>query len=217
VARGDVDPETRAVYERAQLGRSLEWGACPAVLVVDLSPGFTDPANPLGADLDEVVAATRRLLDEARRASVPVVFSIVAFDPSLRDAGLWIEKYPATRAFVHGSPLVEPDPRLGRRPDEPVVTKPAGSAFFGTNLAALLTASRVDTVVICGATTSGCVRATATDALQHGFVPVVPRECVGDRAEGPHLANLFDIQAKYADVVPLDEVVAHLAAVAGLP
>lgn len=188
----------------------MEWGKRPAVIVVDFSLGFTDPTADLGSDFTSEVEATRTLLDRARRLSVPVIFLTVAFHPSLLDAGLWIRKYPATREFLIGSRLVELDPRLGRTLDEPVITKKAGSAFFGTNLSAMLTASQVDTIIICGATTSGCIRATATDALQLGFVGIVPRECVGDRASAPHVANLFDIQAKYADVVSLRETLVYL-------
>ena len=110
---------------------------------------------------------------------------------------------------------MEIDPRLDRREDEPVVLKKGASGFFGTNLASILVSQGVDTVILCGATTSGCVRATAIDLLQYGWPTLVPRECVGDRAQAPHDANLFDIQAKYADVVPVEDALAYLASVPG--
>jgi nicotinamidase-related amidase len=110
---------------------------------------------------------------------------------------------------------VEIDPRLEPRDDETVVLKKGASGFFGTNLGAILLTQRVDTVILCGATTSGCIRATAIDLLQHGWPTLVPRECVGDRARAPHESNLFDIQAKYADVVSLEDALAYVESVPG--
>jgi N-formylmaleamate deformylase len=117
------------------------------------------------------------------------------------------------RIFEEGGRWSELDPRLARRTSEPIVVKKFASAFFGTNLAALLTSQRVDTVIVTGSTTSGCVRASAVDALQSGFKVIIPRECVADRAQGPHEANLFDLQAKYADVMAMTEVLAAVAAI----
>lgn len=203
--------DTASIYAGAGLGGSVRVGGRPAVLVVDLSRGFTDPASRLGSDLSAVVEATRRVLDVAREQEMPILFTTIAFDPSGRDAGLWPEKIPSVLDLKLGTPWVEIDPRLGRHPDEPVIVKKGASAFFGTNLSAILATQGTDTVVLCGATTSGCVRATAIDLLQYGFPAVVPRECVGDRAAGPHEANLVDIQAKYADVVRLEETLGYLA------
>ena len=117
---------------------------------------------------------------------------------------------PTLAELELGGHWLELDPRLGARDDEAVLLKKGASGFFGTNLASILVAQKVDTIVLCGATTSGCVRATAVDALQYGFPTLVPRECVADRAQAPHEANLFDIQAKYGDVVPVDEAIAYL-------
>jgi maleamate amidohydrolase len=189
----------------------LPLGVRPAVLVVDFNLGFTDPASPLGADLTAEVAATRRLLEAARARRAPVFFTTVGFGPDARDGGIWPLKIPAARTLALGSRWVELDPRLERRPDEPLIVKKGPSAFFGTHLAALLVAARADTVVLCGATTSGCIRATAIDLIQHGFPALVPRECVGDRARAPHDANLRDIDAQYADVVAAEEALAYLA------
>lgn len=206
----EVGASTSETYAEAGLGGSVLRGSRPAVLVVDFSLGFTDPESRLGSDLSDEVLATRRLLDVAREAGVPVLFTTIAFQGSA-DAGIWPEKIPSVLDLEVGSRWVEIDPRLGRRPEEPVITKKGASAFFGTNLSAMLTALGVDTVILCGATTSGCVRATAIDLLQHGFPALVPEECVGDRAPEPHAANLVDIAAKYADVVPLETVLEYLS------
>lgn len=200
-------------YRRAGIGQGLEWGARPAVLVIDFSTGFTDGGCSFGADLDREVAATARLLSVAREKGLPVVFTTIGYGSSRAEAGLWGRKMPALAELALDGPWVEIDPRLGRTDEEPIVVKKGASGFFGTNLDAILVSQGVDTVVLCGATTSGCVRATAIDLMQHGWPAVVPRECVGDRAQAPHEANLFDIQAKYGDVVSLDEALAYLAGV----
>lgn len=190
-------------------------GTRPAVLVVDFSCGFTDPACALGSDLRDAVEATARLLAVARAQELPVVFTTIAFGPDGADAGIWWRKMPALAELQLGSRWVEIDPRLERRESEALVVKKGASAFFGTNLPAILVTAGADAVVLCGATTSGCVRATAVDLLQYGFPALVPRECVGDRARAPHDANLFDIDMKYADVVALDEVLAYLESLPG--
>ena len=209
------DEQARDVYERARLGQSVRLGQRPAVLVVDLSCGFTDPECALGSDLSEQVEATKRLLVAAREKGLPVVFTTIGFEPSLKDGGLWLQKAPALAELQLGGRWVEIDPRLERREDETVIVKKGASAFFGTNLASVLISQGVDSVILCGATTSGCIRASAVDLLQYGFPTLVPRECVGDRAQAPHDANLFDIQAKYADVVSLDEALAYVESVGG--
>ena len=207
------DTQAREVYERARLGQTVRRGTRPAVLVVDFCCGFTDPACALGSELTPEVEATGRLLEAARANGVPVVFTTIGYEANLKDVGLWLQKMPALAELELGGPWVEIDPRLERRDDETVVLKKGASALFGTNLAAILVAQGIDTVVLCGATTSGCIRATAVDLLQSGFPTLVPRECVGDRARAPHEANLFDIQAKYADVVSLDEAIAYVTSV----
>jgi maleamate amidohydrolase len=209
-----ADEEARRIYAQARLGESVTMGSRPAVLVVDFSCGFTDPECALGSDLSAEVAATRRLLDAAREKRLPVIFTTIGFEQSLKDGGLWLQKVPSLGDLQLGGHWVEIDPRLDRRPEETVIVKKGASAFFGTNLAAVLIAQGIDSVIMCGATTSGCVRATAIDLLQYGFPTLVPRECVGDRAQAPHEANLFDIQAKYADVVPLEDALAYVESVA---
>ena len=208
-----MSDETREIYERARLGQSVTLGTRPAVLVVDFSRGFTDPESTLGSDLTREVEATNRLLDAARERKIPIIFTTIGFEPNLKDASLWLEKLPALEELIVGSSWVEIDPRLERREDETVVLKKGPSAFFGTNLPSILISQGVDTVVLCGATTSGCIRATAIDLLQYGYPTLVPRECVGDRAQGPHEANLVDIQAKYADVVLVEEALSYIESV----
>lgn len=205
--------EAREIYERAGLGASVRLGSRPAVLVVDFSCGFTDPACPLGSDLTPEVEATKRLLDAARAKGLPVIFTTIGFEASLKDGGLWLQKVPTLGDLQLGGRWVEIDPRLEPQEGETVIVKKGASAFFGTNLVAVLNTQRADGVILCGATTSGCIRATAIDLLQYGYPAIVPRECVGDRAEAPHEANLFDIQAKYADVVSLDEALAYVESV----
>jgi nicotinamidase-related amidase len=207
------DEEARQIYANARLGESVTMGSRPAVLVVDFSCGFTDPDCALGSDLTPQVEATRRLLDAAREKEIPVIFTTIGFEPSLKDGGLWLQKVPSLGDLQLGGHWVEIDPRLAAGPDETVIVKKGASAFFGTNLAAILISQGIDSIILSGATTSGCVRATAIDLLQYGYPTLVPRDCVGDRAQAPHDANLFDIQAKYADVVSLDEALAYVASV----
>ena len=207
------DEAAREVYARAGLGASVTLGSRPAVLVVDFSCGFTDPDCALGSELTDEVESTKRLLDVARAKGLPVIFTTIGFDASLKDGGLWLQKVPSLAVLQMGGAWVEIDPRLEPRPDETVIVKKGASGFFGTNLASVLVSQRADSVILCGATTSGCIRATAIDLLQYGWPTLVPRECVGDRARAPHDANLFDIQAKYADVVSVDEAIAYLEGV----
>jgi nicotinamidase-related amidase len=209
------DQEAREVYAAAGLGQAVTLGSRPGVLVVDFSCGFTDPECTLGADMSAEVEATRRLLDAGRAKGLPVIFTTIGYEPSLKDGGLWLQKVPSLGELQIGGRWVEIDPRLEPREDETIVLKKGASAFFGTNLPAILVSQGVDSVILCGATTSGCIRATAIDLLQYGYPTLVPRECVADRAQAPHEANLFDINAKYADVVPLDDVLEYVATVPG--
>ena len=188
------------------------FGRRPALVVVDVNVGFTDPRSPLVCDLEPVVAAIERLIGAMRAAQLPVVFTTVSYDEGAkRAAAAFIEKVPALLTLEAGSRWVEIDPRIAPMPGEPVLNKLFASAFFGTPLASLLAAEQCDTVLVTGASTSGCVRATAVDALQHGYRVIVPREAVGDRNAAAHDASLDDLDAKYADVVSLDHALAHLA------
>lgn len=207
----------REQYRQSGMGGRVGFGAAPAIVVVDFIKGLTDPSYPLGARMDAEVLATRRLLDAGRAAGVLIVFMTVAYEPHLRDAGLFIKKAPGLRQQILGTPAVEVDERLAPEPREPLLVKKFQSSFFGTPLASILTAAGVDTCIIAGCVTSGCIRATACDAMQHGFRAILPRECVGDRALEPHLANLLDMDSKIADVVTLEEAIAYLAALPTKP
>jgi maleamate amidohydrolase len=187
------------------------FGRRPALVVVDMTLGFTDPESPLACDLDGPISEIKKLLEAARRSEIPIVFTTVAYRESDKlTAAAFIDKVPALLTLEAGTRWAEIDPRIAPRETEPILNKLFASGFFGTPLGALLTAAGVDTLIITGASTSGCVRATAVDALQYGFRPVVPREAVGDRNPDAHEANLYDVDAKYGDVVPVGEVLEYL-------
>jgi maleamate amidohydrolase len=200
-----------AEYAAHGFSGRLGFGRRPAVLVVDVAMAYLLPASPLHAGVEEAVASAARVVGAARRAGHPVLHTRVSYQPGGPDGGLFRRKIPSLRVFDEGSPLAEPHPSVAPVAGEVVVRKQYASGFFGTSLASTLTSLGVDTVVIVGLTTSGCVRATAVDALQHGFVPVVVRDAVGDRDVRPHQANLLDLEAKYADVVSEEQAVAELA------
>ena len=184
------------------------FGRRPALIVVDMTLGFTDPDSPLACDLEEPVANIQKLLEAARRAEIPVLFTTVAYRESDKvTAAAFIDKVPALLTLEAGSRWAGIDPRIAPLETEPVLNKLFASAFYGTGLPSALAAAGVDTLIVTGASTSGCVRATAVDALQYGYRPVVPREAVGDRNPDAHEANLYDIDAKYGDVVPVGEVI----------
>ena len=186
-------------------------GRRPALAVIDMTLGFTDPNSPLACDLEEPVANIAKLLEAARKAGIPVLYTTVAYRESDKvTAAAFIDKVPALLTLEAGSRWAEIDPRIAPRQTEPVLNKLFASAFYGTGLPSALAAAGVDTLIVTGASTSGCVRATTVDALQYGYRPVVPREAVGDRNPDAHEANLYDIDAKYGDVVPVGEVLDHL-------
>lgn len=189
----------------------MGFGRAPAIIVVDFIKAYTQPDSPLYAlGVVEAVKATVPLLKVAREKEVPIIYTRVIYHPSGADGGLFVKKVPALRKMIEGEPLAEIVPELPPDPDDVILIKQYASSFFGTSLATMLTARGIDTLIITGCSTSGCVRATALDAMQYGFRPIVPRECVGDRHEGPHEANLFDINAKYGDVVSRDDVIDRL-------
>jgi maleamate amidohydrolase len=187
------------------------FGRRPALIVIDMTLGFTDPESPLACDLESPISEIQKLLEAARRAEIPIIFTTIAYRESDRlTAAAFIDKVPALLTLEAGTRWAEIDPRMAPRETEPILNKLFASGFFGTPLGALLTAAGVDTLIITGASTSGCVRATAVDALQYGFRPVVPREAVGDRNPDAHEANLYDVDAKYGDVVPVQAALDYL-------
>lgn len=189
------------------------FGRRPALVVIDMTLGFTDPESPLACDLEGPVSEIHKLLEVAREAEIPIIFTTVAYrEADKLTAAAFIDKVPALLTLEAGTRWAEIDPRIAPGETEPVLNKLFASGFFSTGLSSLLTAARVDTLIITGASTSGCVRATAVDALQYGFRPVVPKEAVGDRNPEAHEANLYDIDAKYGDVVPVEETLEYLEA-----
>jgi maleamate amidohydrolase len=207
--------ETFDFYVRKGFAARVGFGARPALLVIDIIRAFTDLRSPLASNLDDQIAAIRTMLAAARERDIPVIFSTVAYDADLQEAGIWIRKIPSNSWLVEGSEWVELDARLDRRPREMLLVKKYASCFFGTDLAARLVSRQVDTLLITGCTTSGCVRATAVDACSLGLHTIVVQEAVGDRAELPHIANLFDIDAKYGDVVDLQDALGYLERLPG--
>ncbi|MEB3370932.1 isochorismatase family protein [Saccharopolyspora mangrovi] len=204
--------ETDATYDRAGFGATVPRGSRPALIVVDLTRGFTEPGFPSGTDLTAEVTATAELVRTARWNGIPVIYTAISYTPSEADgdAIAWLRKAPGMRSLREGSAAVSLDPRLERLDNDHLVLKKGASAFHGTGLPALLSALGTDTAVVCGATTSGCVRATTVDAVQCGFNTLVVRQACGDRAGGPHEAALFDLHAKYADVVDLPDALDYL-------
>lgn len=204
---------TEDLYEERGFGGRQGAGERPALLVIDMNNGFTDPASPLHCETDDAVAAIARLLAAARDAGAPVAFTTLAYDEAgRRVAHAFIAKAPALTMLAPGTRWPQIDGRIAPRPGEPVLSKLFASGFFGTPLGPLLASHGCDSVIVTGASTSGCVRATAVDAMQYGYRVVVPREAVADRAPGAHEASLVDIDAKYGDVCSCDEAVAILAA-----
>jgi maleamate amidohydrolase len=202
--------ETFDFYVKKGFAARVGFGQRPALLVIDMIRAFTDLRSPLASNLDSQVEAINRLLGLTRERGLPIIFSTVAYDRDLQEAGIWIRKIPSNKWLVEGSEWVEVDQRHQRRPDEMLLVKKYASCFFGTDLAARLITRGIDTLLITGCTTSGCVRASAVDACSFGLHTIVIQEAVGDRADLPHIANLFDIDAKYGDVVGLDEALAYL-------
>jgi maleamate amidohydrolase len=211
------NPE-KEFFEQRGFGHRIGFGMRPALLVIDMIAAFTNPEASLGACLDREIIGTVRLLQAARMHGIPVLFSTVSYDDEeLSDAGIWALKQKGLTTLRTGSLGVEIDSRLERRRGDSLIVKKYASCFFGTDLSSRLTSRGIDTLVIAGCTTSGCVRATAVDACQTGFRPMVVRECVGDRSAVAHEQSLFDLDAKYADVVALSEVLSYFETKVPLP
>ena len=186
-------------------------GKKPAVLVVDFINAYTTEGSLLYApDVVTAVNETVDLLALAREKNVPVLYTKVLYNKNFRDGGIFIQKVPVLKTMVEGEPLAEIVPQLPPVESDIIIVKQYASAFFGTSLAATMTSMGVDTLILTGCSTSGCIRASAVDGMQYGFRVIVPRECVADRHAGPHEANLFDINSKYGDVVSKGEVMEYL-------
>ena len=203
------DDDLAANYVGAFDGR-LSFGKRPALLIVDFVMAYLDKSSPLYAHVEDALESNIRLLAAARAAGIPVIFTNVVYEQDGADGGLFFKKIPSLRVFVKGSPYGAFPPSLQPLDGERIISKQFASAFFGTALTDILTTAAIDTLLITGLSTSGCVRATALDALQSGFAPFVVRDACGDRHSAPHDANLFDLQAKYAEVVSEGEAIEFL-------
>jgi maleamate amidohydrolase len=195
-----MDDES-GVYAAQGFGNKLGIGAAPALLIVDFVNGFADPQVFGGGNIPEAIAATVPLLELAREFAWPVAMTRMVFADDGSDANIFSAKVPSLLGLTEASTISQIVPELSPRAGELIVRKRHPSAFFGTDLTQWLTARRVDTAIVAGCTTSGCIRASVIDAMCHGYRPVVVTDCVGDRASGPHDANLFDMGQKCADLL----------------
>lgn len=203
------DDDLGANYARAY-GGQIGFGKKPAVLLIDFVEGYFNPACDLYSGVEDNLTSALRIREAAHAVGALVVLTNVVLHPAGLDGGRFLEKSRPMRYFLKGNPMADWPAALQPREDELVVSKQYASAFFGTSLAATLTARGVDTVILTGVTTSGCIRATCVDSMQHGFRTIVVEQACGDRHEAPHKANLFDMNAKYADVVSDTETISYL-------
>lgn len=202
--------DREAVYQKQKFGQKIGLGRAPALLVVDFVNGFADPEMFGGGNIRDAIAATMPLLDFGRSKGIPIAFTRIVYADDGSDAGIWCRKAPRLRELTENSPASHVVDDLKPRQGEMIMRKTQASSFFGTGLAPSLILAGIDTVLITGCTTSGCVRATVVDAISLNFRPIVVSDCVGDRALEPHDANLFDIGQKYADLLTAEEVMAEL-------
>lgn len=192
-------------YKRAY-DNQIGYGRRPALILIDLVQAYFDPQCELYADIDDTLVSALRLRDAARKAHIPVIYTNVTYLPDGSNGGRFFQKAKPLRNFTTGNPMGRWADGLEPDAGELVISKQYPSAFFGTSLAPTLTSWGIDTLVHTGVSTSGCVRATCVDCCSHGFIPIIAREAVGDRHSAPHEANLFDMNAKYGDVVSEGDV-----------
>ncbi|WP_329246832.1 isochorismatase family protein [Actinoallomurus sp. NBC_01490] len=206
------DPELRKLYREAGFSGRVGWGSRPAVLVIDMAKAWTDRDEQLGADVEPTLKAVVTLLGAAREHDVPIIFTTMAYDPAMIEAGPVVTaKTPHSKLMLRGSERTRLCPELGRRDDEPLVEKPRASAFFGTNVLSMLVGLGADTVIVVGVSTSGCVRSTCESAFNHNLHVIVPRDAVADRSTSAHAGALMDIDARFGDVTTVDDVLNHLS------
>lgn len=194
----------------ATWGRRMGFGKYPALLIVDLTRAFTEEGRPLGSSMPATLDAANMLLDSAHRSGIPVIFTTVSYDSdTLQDAGIWVTKIGGLEDLKSESNGVDISPKLRREPRDGLLVKKYASCFFGTDLVSRLLAMGRDTLILAGCSTSGCIRATAVDAIQYGFRPIIVEDAVTDRWPAAHQQSLYDLQAKYADVLPLKDVLTY--------
>ena len=202
-------------YAASGFGRRLGFGSKPALIVIDFVDAYLVKGSPLYAGVEEPLKSATRVLEASRAAGIPILYTVVEQAKGPTGGGIFARKVTGLETLASGSPLGAIAAPLTPREDDPIISKKYASSFFGTSLATDLTVLGCDSVILVGLSTSGCVRATAVDACQHGFIPLVVREAVGDRRQEPHDAALFDLDAKYADVVGEQEVLDYLTAFSG--
>lgn len=207
-----TDEDLSANYKRA-FGKRIGFGRKPALIMIDFVEAYFDRTCPLYAGVEEALASALRVREAARESGVPVIYTNVVYDRNGVKGGRFFQKSMVLHHFIEGSPMGAWPKGLVPRDSELVISKQYPSAFFGTSLAATLTTMGVDTLIHTGLSTSGCVRATCVDCCSHGFIPIIVREAVGDRHFAPHEANLFDMDAKYGDVVGEAEILSYIASI----
>lgn len=201
----DLSANYRLAYDNR-----IGYGEQPALILVDLVQAYFDEECPLYAGVEDAITSALRILDAARAAGIPVIYTNVVYRDDGSDGGVFFRKAPVLKYFVAGHPMADWAAGIEPADEELIISKQYPSAFFGTSLASTLHVMGVDTLIVTGVTTSGCIRATAVDAMSHGFIPIVVADACGDRHEAPHEANLFDLNAKYADVVDESEAIDYL-------
>ena len=204
-----TDEDLSANYKRA-FGKRMGFGARPALIMIDFVEAYFDPTCALYAGVETALASALRIQAAARANGVPVLYTNVVYDSLGSNGGRFYQKSMVLHNFIAGNPMGAWPAGLDVRPDELVISKQYPSAFFGTSLASTLACQGIDTLIHTGLSTSGCVRATCVDCSSHGFIPIIVREAVGDRHAAPHEANLFDMDAKYGDVVSELETIEYL-------
>ncbi|MCM3715375.1 isochorismatase family protein [Halalkalibacter oceani] len=198
-------------FENRGFGKKLGFGTCLCLIVVDFINGFTDENMPMGSNLDKEIKNTNELIKVARLQSIPVIFTTISYSNSYLDSrNIWRNKMEGLNTLQEGTRAVLVDERLDYQPQDDLLVKKYASSFFGTDLVSLLNNAKVDTLLITGCTTSGCVKSTVVDAVQHGFCPIVVKDAVGDRSKASHTQSLFDIEQKYADVMTTSEIIGTL-------
>jgi maleamate amidohydrolase len=202
--------ELAAQMRERGMGQRMGAGRRPALIAVDFSQAFTSPDSPVGGDFSAEMAVTNTIVRAGRSIDMLAVYSVVKYQKNLRDSGAWYDKMPLGRATADGTKLVELDPQIACGEQDIVLPKKYPSVFFGTDLTTILQIHGIDTLIVTGITTSGCVRATVVDACSLGFRTLVVREGCADRHPLPHEANLFDMDMKYADVVTLEQTLEYL-------
>lgn len=203
------DDET--FFRERGFGKLLGFGEKSCLIIVDMIKGFTDPSMPMGSDLTPKITQINKIINMAHSTDIPVIFTTIAYDDdTLADSGIWYQKMEGLKTLRSGTEAVNIDERLNFQPGDSLIIKKYASAFFGTDLISRLNSGKIDTVIIVGCTTCGCVRATAVDALQYGYRPIVVEDAVGDRSQESHEQSLFDLRQKYADVLKTDQVIATI-------